>query len=312
MDSINALNVFVQAADTRSFVAAGRTLGISASAVGKSIVRLEERVGTRLFHRSTRSIALTADGARFLERARRILAEIDEAEAEFSRMAVEPRGRLRVSLPLVGEPFLSTIARFRCAYPDVELDLEFSDRRVDVIDEGFDAVVRSGEPQDSRLASRLLGAFHMLLVASPQYLETRGVPLHANELVSHSCIQFRYPNTGKLQAWPLDGLDVGAEFQLPQSVVCNNLEARIRFAVEGAGIAFLPDYAIDEWLADGRLIAVLAGIVENRGHFRIMWPSARHITPKLRSFIDFMAEGLFSDRSRKKAQRQKGGTETLI
>ncbi|MEI6002654.1 LysR family transcriptional regulator [Paraburkholderia bengalensis] len=296
MDSINALNVFVQAADTRSFVAAGRTLGISASAVGKSIVRLEERVGTRLFHRSTRSIALTADGTRFLERARRILAEIDEAEAEFSRIAVEPRGRLRVSLPLVGEPFLSTIAGFRRAYPDVELDLEFSDRRVDVIEEGFDAVVRSGDPRDSRLGSRLLGAFRMLLVASPEYLESRGVPLHASELVTHSCIQFRYPNTGKLQTWPLD---VGAEFELPQSVVCNNLEARIRFAVEGVGIAFLPDYAIEEWLADGRLMAVLAGFVETHGHFRIMWPSAKYVTPKLRTFIDFMAEGLFPDHSRR-------------
>lgn len=147
----SAINVFVQVAETRSFAAAGRLLGISASAVGKRVSALEEQLGVRLFHRSTRSVALTAEGGLFLERSRRILGEIEAAQAELSQVNLSPRGRLKVSLPLVAEPFLSVMAQFKQAYPDVDLDLEFTDRRVDVIDEGFDAVIRSGDAPDSRL-----------------------------------------------------------------------------------------------------------------------------------------------------------------
>lgn len=294
MDSLNTLNVFVQVADTRSFVAAGRVLGVSASAVGKSIVRIEERLGVRLFHRSTRSITLTAEGALFLERCRRILAEIEAAEAELSQTVLAPRGRLKVSLPLVGEPFLPVMANFKKAYPEVDLDLTFSDRRVDVVEEGYDAVVRSGDTPDSRLTSRRLGSYRMILVGSPEYFAERGVPQHPNELTQHSCIQFRFPNTGKLQSWPLSLSDVDNDLLLPTSMVCNNLEARICFAVQGIGIAYLPDFAIMEWLECGKLVAVLEDCSQ-AGVFQIMWPSGRHPAPKLRVFIDFLNQHLFPE-----------------
>jgi DNA-binding transcriptional LysR family regulator len=297
MDSINAFNVFVQVAETRSFVAAGRALGVSASAVGKSILRIEDRFGVRLFHRSTRSVTLTAEGALFLERSRRILAEISAVEEELAQSAAAPHGRMKVGLPLVGEPFLSVIACFRETYPDVDLDLEFSDRRVEVIEDGFDAVVRSGEPLDSRLTSRIIGNFRMFLVASPAYLGRHGTPQHPGELSGHSCIRFRFPNTGKLQAWPLSPESVPADFHLPASIVCNNLEARISFAEQGAGIAWLPDFAIRERLASGELITVLEQFASSEGTFRVMWPSGKRIAPKLRVFIDFLAEHLFPDRA---------------
>lgn len=156
MDSLSGFTVFVQVAETRSFVAAGRLMGVSASAVGKSVARLEEKLGARLFHRSTRSITLTAEGALFLERSRRILAEIEAAEQELSRAAEAPRGRLRVSLPLVSSLVLPVLGDFMRRYPEIELDLDFTDRMVDVIEEGFDAVVRTGEPADSRLSARRL------------------------------------------------------------------------------------------------------------------------------------------------------------
>jgi len=294
MDSLNTLNVFVQVADTRSFVAAGRVLGVSASAVGKSIVRIEERLGVRLFHRSTRSITLTAEGALFLERCRRILAEIEAAEAELTQTVLAPRGRLKVSLPLVGEPFLPVMAQFKKAYPDVDLDLTFSDRRVDVVEEGYDAVVRSGNSPDSRLTSRRLGSYRMILVGAPEYFAERGVPLHPNELVKHSCIQFRFPNTGKLQSWPVSLTDGDSELNLPTSMVCNNLEARICFAVQGIGIAYLPDFAIKEWLECGKLVPILEDCSQ-AGVFQIMWPSGRHPAPKLRVFIDFLHVHLFPE-----------------
>lgn len=292
MDSLNNLNVFVQVADTRSFVAAGRVLGVSASAVGKSIVRIEERLGVRLFHRSTRSITLTAEGALFLERCRRILAEIEAAEAELTQTILAPRGRLKVSLPLVGEPFLSVMAQFKKAYPEVDLDLTFSDRRVDVVEEGYDAVIRSGDAPDSRLTSRRLGDFRMMLVGSTEYFAARGTPLHPDELAQHSCIQFRFPNTGKLQGWPVSLTDGDNDLNLPTSMVCNNLEARICFAVQGVGIAYLPDFAIKAWLECGKLVPVLEDCSQE-GVFQVMWPSGRHPAPKLRVFIDFLNEHLF-------------------
>jgi DNA-binding transcriptional LysR family regulator len=311
VDSVSAFNVFVKVAETRSFVAAGRLLGVSASAVGKSVTRLEERLGVRLFHRSTRSVTLTAEGSMFLDRSRRILAEIEAAEAELSRTTLAPRGRLRVSLPIAGEPFLPVLAEFKKAYPEVDLDLDFTDRRVDVIEEGFDAVVRSGEVNDSRLTTRGLGTFQMLLVGAPGYFAERGVPKHPRDLVRHSCIQFRYPNSGKLQAWPFRPEESGADLHLPTSMVCNNLEARICFAARGLGIAYLPDFAIRDGLAEGKLITVLHDYTDTGGTFRIMWPGGKQPAPKLRAFIDFLSERLFpplepgGDRSRRTSRTSR-------
>ena len=142
MDSLGSLNAFVRAAETRSFTVAGRQLGVSSSAIGKSVARMEERLGVRLFHRSTRSITLTAEGALFLDRCQRIFSEIEAAELELSQTHEAPRGTLRVGLPLVGMLMIPTLAAFMRTYPEIMLDLDFSDRIIDVIEEGFDAVVR--------------------------------------------------------------------------------------------------------------------------------------------------------------------------
>lgn len=291
MESISALNVFVQVAEQRSLVAAGRLLGVSASAVGKRIAALETELGLRLFHRSTRSITLTAEGTLFLERSRRILAEVDAARQELSQVSQAPRGRLRISLPLIAEPFLPALAQFKLAYREVELDVEFTDRQVDIIEEGYDAVVRSGEVPDSRLSMRYLGAYHMLLVAAPQYLAQRGVPADSADLASHDCIQFRYPHNGKMQPWPFSAESAPP---LRPALVCNNLEARIHFALAGVGIAYLPDFAIRRHLADGSLMRVLPQYPGDSGPFQIIWPAAGKPAPKLRVFIDFMLEQLDS------------------
>jgi len=294
MDSLSSLNVFVSVAQTRSFVATGRLLGVSASAIGKSIVRLEERFGVRLFNRSTRSVTLTEEGSRFLERSLRILAEIEAAEAEFSQTTTAPSGRLKISLPLVDEPFLPVLAQFKKAYPAIDLDLTFDDRRVDVIEEGYDAVIRSGEVPDSSLTSRHVGTYRMILVGSPDYFEKHGVPQSPIDLMRHSCIQFRFPNTGKLQVWPLNREAQEIDLQLPTSMVCNNLEARIVFAVQGIGIAYLPDFAIREWLERGKLVKVLEDCSES-GVYRLMWPSGKYPSLKLRVFIDFLKAHLFPE-----------------
>lgn len=288
MDSLSGFMVFVQVAETRSFVAAGRLLGVSASAVGKSVVRLEEKLGVRLFHRSTRSVTLTAEGTLFLERSRRILAEIEAAELELSEATATPRGRLRVSLPLVSSLVLPVLGDFMREYPQIELDLDFTDRMVDVIEEGFDAVVRTGEPTDSRLSSRRLGAFQLMLVATPDYLTRRGTPRLPADLLQHACLHYRFPNTGKLEAWPLRLPRGATDMVLPTSMICNNIETRVCFALQGLGVACLPDFAIREPLADGRLVQVLVDHVERTGVFHVLWPASKHPSPKVRALVDFL------------------------
>ena len=296
MDNLAGFTAFVQAAETRSFVAAGRVLGISASAIGKSIARLEARLGVRLFHRSTRSIALTSEGSVFLERCRRILGEIEAAELELTNSKSAPQGRLRVSLPLVGSLLNPVLAAFARAYPQVELDLDFSDRRVDVIEEGYDAVVRAGESADSRLMSRQLGQFQLQLVAAPAYLAQHGTPLLPADLLRHTCLLYKFPSSGKVEAWPLPewpGLHTAG---LPALLNCNNVETLLHFAESGLGIAALPDFAVRAALAAGRLQPVLDAHHQHDGALRILWPSSRHLTPKLRAFIDFLAIHVFPQR----------------
>ncbi|MGT2491595.1 LysR family transcriptional regulator [Cupriavidus basilensis] len=306
MESLSGFVVFVQVAETRSFVAAGRLLGVSASAVGKSVARLEEKLGARLFHRSTRSVTLTAEGTLFLERSRRILAEIEAAELELSQATAAPRGRLRVSLPLVSSLVLPVLGEFMREYPEIELELDFTDRLVDVIEEGFDAVVRTGDPTDSRLSARRLGSFRSMLVASPDYLARRGTPKVPADLLEHTCLHYRFPNSGKLETWTLRRAAGEPELALPTSMICNNIETRVCFALQGLGIAYLPEFSIREPLADGRLLSVLADHAERTGVFHVLWPASKHPLPKVRAFVDFLCARVFPaslDKTRTKPRR---------
>ncbi|KAG8149009.1 LysR family transcriptional regulator [Burkholderia catarinensis] len=292
MENLGGFVVFVQVAETRSFVAAGRALGLSASAIGKRIARLEARLNVRLFHRSTRSITLTAEGTRFLERCRRVIAEIDAAERELTHSAEAPRGRLRVSLPTIGTLLLPVLADFMAAYPEIELDIDFSDRLVDVVDEGFDAVLRTGQPSDSRLSSRLLGHFRQHLVASPDYLDRHGTPRTPADLARHRCLHYRFPSSGKLETWPLRVPRSGMPPEVPVSMVSNSAETRLCFTMRGLGIACLPEFFVRGALDGGTLRAVLDEHVESRTQLHALWPSGRHPTPKLRAFVDYMAAHL--------------------
>lgn len=168
MDNLSGMLAFVRTVQAGSFVGAAERLGISASAVGKSLARLEERLGVRLLNRSTRRISLTDAGTLFFERCQRIVGEVEDAEAELARISDKPRGKLRVSLPAIGyRMLLPILPEFAERYPEIELDLDFNDRLIDVIAEGVDAVIRSGELADSQLKSRTLGPFRFVLVSAP-------------------------------------------------------------------------------------------------------------------------------------------------
>ncbi|QIG81771.1 LysR family transcriptional regulator [Sphingosinithalassobacter tenebrarum] len=293
MESLGSLGVFVQAAEACSFTLAGQRLGISSSAVGKAVARLEQRLGVRLFHRSTRAITLTPEGRMFVVRCRHILREMEAAELELSQTQEAPTGVLRVSMPLVGMLMMPTLAAFLEAWPDIELDIDFTDRVVDVIEEGFDAVIRTGEVSDSRLMTRTLGNVRFKLVGTPAYFERYGIPGDATDLTGHRCLLHRYPSTGKLERWfSGDGAGVAVD-SLPKAAVSNAIEPLLEMTKSGLGIACLPDFSVNAYLEQGRLISVLEDAVKHSATFRLLWPSNRFLSPKLRVFLDYLTKNLF-------------------
>jgi DNA-binding transcriptional LysR family regulator len=293
MESIGSLNVFVRVAELHSFTAAATVLGVSSSAVGKAIVRLEERLGVRLFHRSTRSITLTAEGTLFLDRCRKILCELEAAEMEISQGQMAPRGRLRVSLPMAMPLMVPAILAFMQAYPDIELELDFNDRLVDVIAEGFDVVIRGGNAVDSRLRMREIGNYKHCIVASPSYLSSKGTPAVPEDLLKHACIRYRYPSTGKLQQWPLGADETFDDMVLPSVATVTTLEAQICIAENGFGLACVPAFSVEQKIKQGTLVAVLQPYMQRDGTFRLLWPASRHPSPKVAAFVHFMADNLF-------------------
>lgn len=294
LDKLGALEIFVQTVEAGSFAAAAQRLGLSSSAVGKAIARLEQEMGVRLFHRSTRSMTLTEEGSFFLDTSTRILSDLDAAQAQLANFHKTPRGLLRVSFPITGMLLMPAISAFMRAYPDITLELDFTDRLVDVIEEGFDAVVRTGDVRDTRLMSRRLGAFQHRIVAAPVYLEKEGVPETPEELMQHRCMHHRFANSGKLEPWPLVQDGKPLRTSLPATTIASTLEPLIYLAEEGFGITCLPHFAVAQQIADGTLRPILEEFTAEAGVFRVLWPTSRYLSPKVRVFVDFMAENLFA------------------
>lgn len=295
MDSITALLAFVRTAETSSFVGAARSLGLSASTIGKRIARLEKELGVRLFQRTTRRVHLTEEGELLLQRCRRALEELAEAQAELSQRVQTPRGLLRIGLPTIGYRFLlPALPAFQQHYPDVQLELDFNDRLVDVVSEGLDVVIRSGDLADSSLMVRRLGSFRFLLCASPAHLQLHGQPGTLADLAVHPAVRFRFPTTGKLQAWALPGHESDAGAALATVMTCNNMEALLAAAIGGMGVAWMPDFLAAEALADGRLQELLPDWPRQSGQFSLLWPGNRQPSARLRVFIDYMTAHLFT------------------
>ncbi|MGI4879336.1 MAG: LysR family transcriptional regulator [Janthinobacterium lividum] len=292
MDRFTSLNTFVEAAEARSFTVAGRKLGISSSAVGKAIARLEERLGVRLFHRSTRSIALTPEGELFLMRCQRILGEVEAAEMELADNAGTPRGRLKISLPLIGMLLMPAIGGFAEAYPEIELDLDFSDRLVDVVEEGFDAVMRTGSATDSQLMTRTLGNYSYLIVGSPAYFTRRGNPQEPEDLLGHACLHHRWTMTGKLERWMLSRDGVDLTLDLPVTATANTMEPLIDLVERGLGLAYVPMFTVRRKIEQGLLATTLDRFTRQVGTFQILWPSGRQRAPKIKALVDYMARHL--------------------
>jgi DNA-binding transcriptional LysR family regulator len=295
LDHMSGMVVFTRVAETLSFAQAGRLLGLSASAIGKAVARLETRLGVRLFHRSTRSVRLTPEGELFLARCQRILGEIEEAESELAISRAKPMGRLRVSIPLVGTLLMPVLSAFMHAYPEVQLDIDFSDRMVDIIEDGFDVVLRTGDAVDSQLTMRTLGHYTHLIVGAPAYLAARGEPATPEELAAHACLQHRFSRSGRLRRWTFVRDGATFDVDLPSTAIASAVEPLIALAEAGLGFANVPDYTVRRQLADGSLVAVLRDFTADRIPFRALWPSGRMTPPKVRVFVDFLHQHLFPD-----------------
>ncbi|WP_064696920.1 LysR family transcriptional regulator [Rhizobium aegyptiacum] len=290
MDSLVSVFAFIYAAEQQSYVGAARIAGVSPSAIGKAVARLESRIGVRLFNRTTRSISLTEEGAVLYERYKRIIDDMQDAEAIVLQSRERPRGRLRVSVPhIVGHHLLMPmLPAFAERFPEIKLDVDFEDRVIDMVTEGLDVVVRSGELADARLIARHLGEQHFVVCGSPEYFERHGRPETPADLFRHACIHFKYPSSGRVAPWAFSA--PYERLLLPKSLTFNNTDAGLRALQAGLGLAHLPVYVAMSHIRAGTLIPVLTPFMVPYGSLSLVWPSNRQLSPKVRAFVDFFVE----------------------
>ncbi len=291
MDKLNDFTLFVRAAQTLSFSETARQLGMSPSAVSKAIQRLEERLGVRLLNRTTRSLSLTEDGSAFFDRARQILDEIEEAEADISQSKIIPRGRLRLDLSVaLGKMhILPALPQFMAQYPEITLDVSLSDRNIDLIEEGIDATVRVGTGIDNRLILHPVSMAKFITCAAPAYLKQHGTPKTPADLLNHQCVNFIYPQTRRHYEWGFQ--DKGETLQLAVlgTLRVDNAEAMLDAAINGVGIIQALNYVVGSAIANGKLKPILTEYTTTvELPIAVVYPQKKHLSAKVRAFIEFM------------------------
>ncbi|QAY75851.1 LysR family transcriptional regulator [Sphingosinicella sp. BN140058] len=297
MDRFDTLNVFVAVAEQRGFAAAARTLGMSAPAVTRAVARLERRLGVTLLHRSTRAVSLTDEGAGFLDRARRILADLREAEQLAMGGRSVPGGQLYVTAPVVFGRLhvLPEIEALLSLHERLTARLMLVDRNVRIVEEGIDVAVRIGALADSALRAVAIGVVQPMVVASPTYLAENGAPTEPAELREHRCIVGSGVRVGS--AWPF-GADGRRIVEVAPRLTVNSIDAQIRAAEAGLGLTNLLSYQIADALAAGRLVPVLAAHAPPPLPVSLLYDAARAAMPSVRLFLDAM---------RARARRQAWG-----
>ena len=290
MDRIDAMHAFVAVAELEGFAPAARKLKLSPSAVTRLIAALEERLGARLLQRTTRSVTLTDAGAHYLERARRILADIEEAERAAEGERTRPSGRLAVSAPVgFGRLHVSPVmSAYLKRYPEVSGELRLEDRMISLVEDGIDLAVRIGHLADSSLVARRVGAMRRIVVASPAYLNARGEPKTLESIASHDTIQFG--STVGLANWRF--LDGGNEVRITYAprFSSNSSDAAIQYASEGGGLTRVMAYQAAEALKAGKLRIVLEKFEPPALPINIVYPTSRLLSAKVRTFIDLVTE----------------------
>jgi DNA-binding transcriptional LysR family regulator len=289
MDRLDEINAFIAVADARSFTQGARRLEVSSAQVSKLVARLENRLGARLLNRTTRDVSLTDTGRAFLERARQIVEDFQSLESSVREQG-GPRGLLRISAPTTfGTAELTpALLDFAAAYPDVSLDVSSTDRMVNLVEEGFDVAVRVGQLDDSSLVARKLAAVRMVACAAPDYLARAGTPATLDELATHAAIIDT--NVADPALWRFGVNGVSRDVRVHGRLRFSGAQACVAAARAGFGVTRTPAFAAAEDLRSGRLKALLCGFEPELIHVHAVYPHARHLAPKVRAFVDFLAQ----------------------
>jgi DNA-binding transcriptional LysR family regulator len=290
MDRLDCDRMFIAVMETGSFAAAALRLNTSSGQASKLVARLEQDLGVRLLNRTTRALAATEVGRSYYQRIRGILDDLETLDDEVRARSTTPRGQLRLSAPLTfgTMQLVPALNDFAARYPLIELDVSFTDRMVNLVDEGFDAAIRAGRMDDSSLIGRKLAVMGTMVVASSAYLEAYCTPAHPADLRDHVCIQdsnFRDPGLWRFT-------EGGAEFTMPVTgrLRYSNAEACLNAAAMGLGLANVPDFVCAQALAAGRVRRVLQAFEPAPGGIWAIYPPGRHLAAKVRLLVEFLAE----------------------
>jgi DNA-binding transcriptional LysR family regulator len=289
---LNDIVVFTKVVETRSFTGAAEQLGLPKSTVSRKLAQLEERLGVRLVQRTTRKLALTDIGQAYYERCARIVADLAAAEQLVTDMQATPRGRVRVTAPIdLSARYLGAIiADFTASHADVNVELEASDRIIDLIEEGFDVAVRFGSLPESTLIARRLCKITGLLVATPAYLARRGTPTTVEDLDEHDRVLFT--PSARTQSWTLANGDATYEFGRPARFASNNVGAVLEAVLAGAGLSVLTEFVVADHIAAGALVPVLPDWLNRPIDVHAVYPARQNLPPRLTLFLDHLAKAL--------------------
>ena len=298
LPDFEALAIFAKVVEMRSFAGAAGELALSKATVSKAVTRLERRLGARLFNRTSRQIALTDAGQKLAARAARLLSDGEAAENEALAQSAVPRGLVRLAVPMSYgiKAVAPLLPEFLAAYPEVSIDLHLGDAMVDLVGEGFDAAVRIGSLTDSSLVARRLAGIRRVLCASPDYLARHGVPQTPDDLKSHDCLS--NTNITITREWRFIRPDDGAPWpvEVKGRMIANSGDLLRVAALHGHGFVHLPTFIVGEDLRAGTLVSVLEPYVAQDLTLNAVYPTARHLSPKVRAFVDFLAERFGGDK----------------
>ena len=294
MDRFDAMTAFARVVETGSFTKAAETLQMNKTSVTQLVQQLEGRLRVKLLNRTTRKVNVTADGAAYYERVVRLLADMDDAETSLSSAAATPRGRLRVDVPtpLASLIVIPALPSFYAQYPDIQLDMGVSDRKVDLIDESVDCVIRGGELTDQSLMARHVGDLQLGVYAAPGYLERAGTPAspHALEDTQHCVVSYGWARTGKASAYAMHRDGERVQVQCRYVLAVDDGNAYLAAGLAGLGVLWLPDYMAKAHVARGELVPLFEDWQLPPMPLYVAFPPNRHVSRKLRVFVDWIVE----------------------
>ena len=289
---LGSIELFCLAAETGSFTAAANLAGVTPAAVSRSVARLEERLGVRLFVRTTRQMRLTDSGRLYYQQCRQALTQLVDAEREVTGQQSQPSGLLRISVPTPYAHYrlLPKLPAFRRLFPDVQIDVHISNRNIDFADDGFDLAIRGKAPTDSGLIARTLEEAELVVVATPEYLREAGTPTSLEALAQHDCIQYQLPSSGRNLPWAFQRDGQWVELETSGNCAClDDYLGAVTLVKHGAGLMQTYRFTVQQALERGELCEVLSAFGGARRPFILLYPHARHVPQRVRAFIDFIA-----------------------